>query len=74
MSDDRPQKISIGFLGGQTLSAKVSGGELSKLRAALDVGGNWHDLVAEDGMIALDLNRVVYVLADHEASRVGFGS
>jgi hypothetical protein len=73
MSVDKPQKINIGFLGGQSLGAKISGGELSKLRAALPAGG-WHDLVAEDGMIALDLSKVVYVLADHESSRVGFGS
>ena len=74
MSVDKPQKISIGFLGGQSLGAKVSSEELSKLRAALHQGGGWHDLVSEDGMIALDLGRVVYVLADHEASRVGFGT
>ena len=73
--DDKPQKINIGFLGGQSLGAKVSAGELSKLRSALSAeGARWHDLVAEDGMVALDLSKVVYVLADHEATRVGFGS
>ena len=82
MSIDKPQKINIGFLGGQSLGAKVSSGELSKLRTALDrhsarsdaPPAGWHDLVAEDGMIALDLSKIVYVLADHESSRVGFGS
>jgi hypothetical protein len=73
MSIDKPQKINIGFLGGQSLGAKVSSGELAKLRAALPSGG-WHDLVSEDGMIAVDLSKVVYVLADHESTRVGFGS
>jgi hypothetical protein len=73
MSVDRPQKINIGFVGGQSLGAKVSAGELSKLRAALPAGG-WHDLVSEDGMLAIDLSKVVYVLADHESTRVGFGS
>lgn len=73
MSIDKPQKINIGFLGGQSLGAKVTAGELSKLRSALPAGG-WHDLVSEDGMITLDLSKVVYVLADHEASRVGFGT
>jgi hypothetical protein len=70
---EKPQKINIGFLGGQTLSARVAPDELTKLRTALPAGG-WHDLTAEDGTIALDLGRVVYVLVDHEGHRVGFGS
>jgi len=73
MSDDKPQKISIGFLGGQVLSARVDAAELSKLRAALGSTG-WHELAAEDGTVALDLTRVVYVLLDDEGHRVGFGS
>ncbi len=32
----------------------------------------WHDLTAEDGTVALDLSKVVYVLVDHEEHRVGF--
>jgi hypothetical protein len=34
----------------------------------------WHELTAEDGTVALDLSRVLYVLVDHEDHRVGFGS
>ena len=71
--DDKPQKINIGFDGGQILSARVKPAELTKLRAALD-GQGWHDLTAEDGTIALDLAKVVYVLVDHEEHRVGFGT
>jgi hypothetical protein len=74
MSDDeKPQKISIGFLGGQVLAARVADDELAKLRSALNAGG-WHDLTADDGTVALDLSKVVYVLVDHEGHRVGFGS
>jgi hypothetical protein len=73
MSDDKPQKISVGFIGGQVLSARVPPEELKKLRKALDAAG-WHDLTSEDGTIAVDLSKVVYVLVDHEASRVGFGT
>ena len=73
MSDDKPQKISIGFLGGQVLSARVGDDELKKLRNALSASG-WHDLVAEDATVAVDLSKVVYVLVDHEGHRVGFGS
>jgi len=73
MPDDKPQKVSIGFDGGQVLGARVQPAELTKLRQALGSDG-WHDLTAEDGTVALDLKRVVYVLVDHEDHRVGFGS
>ncbi len=73
MPDDKPQKISIGFDGGQTLAARVQPAELTKLRKALGSMG-WHDLAAEDGTVALDLSRVLYVMVDHEDHRVGFGT
>ena len=72
-SDDKPQRISIGFLGGQTLAARVAPVELTKLRSALGSDG-WHDLTAEDGTVAVDLTKVVYVIVDHEEHRVGFGT
>jgi hypothetical protein len=70
---DKPQKINIGFLGGPVLSARVDPEELRRLRQALPAGG-WHDLTAEDGTIALDLGKAVYVMVDHEGHRVGFGT
>ncbi|HWF54118.1 MAG TPA: hypothetical protein VG223_05810 [Solirubrobacteraceae bacterium] len=70
---DKPQKINIGFLGGPSLVARVTPEELTKLRNALPAGG-WHDLRAEDGTVALDLGKVVYVMADTEVHRVGFGT
>ena len=70
---DKPQKINIGFIGGQTLSARVAPDELTKLRNALPAAG-WHDLISEDGTLAVDLGKVVYVLVDTEGHRVGFGT
>lgn len=72
MSDDKPQKVNIGFLGGPVLAARVGADQLAKLRAALAAGG-WHQLSSEDGTIDVDLSKVVYVLVDTEAHRVGFG-
>jgi hypothetical protein len=74
MPDAKPQKISIGFEGGQVLAARVQPAELTKLREALGSSDGWHDLNAEDGTVALHLKRVVYVLVDHEDHRVGFGT
>ena len=68
---DKPQKISIGFQGGQVLSARIGSEELGRLRAALGTSG-WHDLAAEDGTVALDLERIQYVLVESEEHRVGF--
>jgi hypothetical protein len=70
---EKPQKISIGFYGGQVLSARVAPPELTRLRGALGSAG-WHELTTEDGTVALDLARVVYVLVDHEGHHVGFGT
>jgi hypothetical protein len=68
---DKPQKISIGFHGGQVLSARVKPEALSGLKAALG-GEGWHDLTAEDGTIALDVRRIDYLLIDQDDHRVGF--
>lgn len=71
-SDDKPQKISIGFHGGQTLVARVRAAELARLREVLGKSGGWHELSAEDGIVTFDLTRVDYVLVDSEDHRVGF--
>lgn len=72
MADEKPQKINIGFDGGQVLSARVKPAELAQLRAALGSTG-WHELPSEDGTIALALGSVVYVIVADEEHRVGFG-
>lgn len=69
---EKPQKISIGFHGGQVLAARVKPAELIKLREVLGHSGGWHSLDAEDGTIVLDLTRIDYLLIDHEEHRVGF--
>jgi hypothetical protein len=73
MASDRPQRISIGFQGGQVLTARVPPDELKKLRRALDSGG-WHELQTEDGTVALNLAQVVYVNVDSDEHTVGFGN
>jgi hypothetical protein len=71
---DVKQRISIGFHG-QALSARVTADQLGALRKALEKGnGGWHELEAEDGTIALDLSKVVFVQVDAGDQRVGFGA
>jgi hypothetical protein len=73
MPDERPQKVSIGFIGTQVLGGRIAPDELSKLRDALGSDG-WRDVRFEEGTVALDLSKVVYVLVEDEEHRVGFGA
>jgi len=67
------RRISIGFQGGQVLALRVSDAQLKALNKAL-VDGGWHELESEDGPVRLYLGQVVYVRAEDEDSRVGFGA
>ncbi len=67
------QRISIGFQGGQVLTARVAPDDLKDLRQALEAG-DWHELRVDDGTVALNLGQVVYVNVDSDEHRVGFGS
>jgi len=73
MANEKPQKISIGFIGSQVLSGRIPPKELAGLRDALGTDG-WRDVRFEDGTAALDLSKVVYVLVEDEEHRVGFGA
>jgi len=69
------QAISIGFRGGQAVSARVSAEELERLRGALrggEASARWHELCDEDGTLALDLSSVLYVRIESEEHHVGF--
>lgn len=71
---DLKQRISIGFHG-QTLVARVAPDRLAALRKALEKRSEgWHELEAEDGVVLLDLSKVVFVQVDAGDQRVGFGA
>ena len=73
MADEKPQKVSVGFIGSQVLTGRVAPTELAKLRDSLGSDG-WRDVRFEDGTAAIDLTKVVYVLVEDEEHRVGFGA
>jgi len=70
-TSDKPQKVSIGFHGGQILATRVKPEVLTALRGALGSSG-FHELRAEEGIVVLDLQRVDYLLIDQDEHRVGF--
>lgn len=65
-------RLSIGFQGGQVLAVRLSEQQLKSLEQALGSQG-WHEIQSEDGPVRLDLGQVVYVTADTDEPRVGFG-
>jgi hypothetical protein len=67
------RRVSIGFQGGQVLGVRVDDAQLRELYSSLQTGG-WHELRCEDGPVRLQLEQVVYVRAEEEESRVGFGA
>ena len=73
MATEKPQKVSVGFIGSQVLSGRIAAAELAGLRDALGSDG-WRDVRFEEGTVALDLSKVVYVLIEDEEHRVGFGA
>jgi hypothetical protein len=64
--------ISVGFQGGQVLALRVEDAELKSFYDALGNSG-WHELDSEDGSVRVDLGKIVYVSAESDDLRVGFG-
>jgi hypothetical protein len=67
------RRVGIGFQGGQVLALRVTDEQLAALTKALGRDG-WHDIEAEEGPVRLDLAQVVYVRAESDELRVGFGA
>jgi hypothetical protein len=66
------QRISIGFQASPPLALRVSDDELAKLNDALG-GEGWHQVIAEDGSVRLNLAHVLWVRTESDEHRVGFG-
>ncbi len=73
MASTSRRSISIGFQASMPLALRVSQEELDKLLGALGSEG-WHDVEGEDGTVRLNLANVLWVRADREEHRVGFGA
>jgi hypothetical protein len=66
------QRISIGFHASPPVNLRVSDEELAKLQAAVG-GEGWHEVIADDGDVKLNLQHVLWLKVDKEEQRVGFG-
>jgi hypothetical protein len=65
------QRVEVGFEGGQVVSVRLTDEELKDLRKAVETA-DWHDVHTEDGVLALDLGKVVFLRIDSGEQRVGF--
>lgn len=66
------QRAEIGFSGGQVVSVRLAEKRLNELRKAIESGEGWYDLETDDGTIALDLAKVVFVRIAASAQTIGF--
>ena len=67
------ERVSIGFSGGQVVEVKIDDGTLKDLRKALEKADGWLDLDAEEGMVAIDLSKVVFIRSATSVQKIGFG-
>ncbi len=66
------ERVSIGFSGGQVVEVRIDDGKLKDLRKALEKGGGWLDLEAEEGAVSIDLSQVVFIRSATTPQRIGF--
>jgi hypothetical protein len=69
---DEQTKVEIGFGIGQVLSVKLSSGELTDLRKAVEAGKGWFDMRSQEGTVSLNLATVVFIRVDDAAHSIGF--
>ena len=66
------RSISIGFQASPPVAFKCSQEALDELLGKLG-GEGWYDLQGDDGTLRLSLAHVLWVRADRDEPRVGFG-
>lgn len=69
---DDLKRVEVGFSGGQTILLRLSESEYGDLRRALKNGSGWYEADSSDGVIAIDLGKVVFVKIDSPEHRIGF--
>ena len=66
------KRVEIGFGGGQVVSVRIADEALGSLRRQVESGDGWHDLETEDGTVALQLSKVVFVRIAGAPHTIGF--
>jgi hypothetical protein len=66
------QRVEIGIAGGQVVSVRLEEDPLADLRKAVEKDSGWYDLETDDGTLALDLGKVVFVRIAGAPHTIGF--
>ena len=74
MADDRAERVSIGFSGGQVIDIKITDAKLKELRKALENAEGWLDLEADEGTVSIDLRQIVFVRSTVTPQQIGFSA
>jgi hypothetical protein len=69
---DEARRVEIGFDGGQVLSARLTDSQVKTVSDAVRDGKGWHDLETDEGVLSLDLGKVVFVRQAGGSHTIGF--
>jgi hypothetical protein len=70
--DEELRRVEVGFTGGQAISLRLSQKGYENLRKDAQRGGGWTEVESEDGLVALNLDAIVFMKLDTGEHRVGF--
>jgi hypothetical protein len=66
------QRVEIGIAGGQVVSVRLEEDPLADLSKAVEKDSGWYDLETDDGTLALDLGKVLFVRIAGAPHTIGF--
>jgi hypothetical protein len=66
------RRIEIGFDGGQVVAVRLEEEKIAGLRKAVERDNGWYNVDSEEGSVALDLGKVVFVRTLDAPHGIGF--
>jgi hypothetical protein len=70
--DDDLRRVEVGFTGGQAIALRISQKAYENLRKDVQRGGGWTEVESADGLVALNLDAIVFMKLDTGEHSVGF--
>ncbi len=67
------ERASIGFAGGGVVEVKITAATLKDLRKALDSAEGFTDLETDEGVVTINLAKVIFVRSVAASQGIGFG-
>jgi hypothetical protein len=67
------KRVTLGFVGGLTLTRRMTLEHLDGLKAALASDASWHEVRTAQQHIVISVSRLAFYELEETARRVGFG-